>query len=144
MSTLIGRFALVAVVAALVILAGTSSLFSSSPLVIAAQLFAVGLAVWARRSFPAGTFRVTAVPAAHDVIQRGPYRLIRHPMYAAALLFIWAAVLSHSSVLTVGVGALVTVLVSARIAIEERMLAEQYPEYAAYVRSTKAVVPYLL
>lgn len=65
-------------------------------------------------------------------------------MYAAALLFIWAAVLSHSSVLTVGVGALVTVLVSARIAIEERMLAEQYPEYAAYVRSTKAVVPYLL
>ncbi|HKI86484.1 MAG TPA: methyltransferase [Thermoanaerobaculia bacterium] len=97
---------------------------SSLP-VIAAQLFAVGLAVWARRSFPTGTFRVTAVPAAHDVIQRGPYRLIRHPMYTAALLLIWAAVLSHSSVMTVGVGILVTVLVFARILIEERLLVEQ-------------------
>ena len=87
---------------------------------------------------------MTAVPAAHDVIQRGPYRLIRHPMYTAALLFIWAAVLSHASVLTVGVGLLVTILVSARIRMEERLLAEQYPEYAAYVRSTRAVVPYLL
>ena len=65
-------------------------------------------------------------------------------MYTAALLFTWAAVLSHLSVLTSGVGILLTILVSARILIEERLLAEQYPEYAAYVQSTKAVVPYLL
>ena len=144
MSTLVTRFALGAVVAALVILAATNNLFSSSPLVISAQVFAVCLAVWARRSFPARAFRVTATPAADSVIRRGPYRLIRHPMYAAALLFVWAAVLSHVSALPLGVGILLTGVVATRIALEERLLREHYPEYASYVRSTKAVVPYLL
>ena len=144
MSTLIGRFALGAVIAALVILAVTNNLFSSSPLVIGTQIFAVCLAVWARRSFPAGAFRVTATPAADSVIQRGPYRLIRHPMYAAALLFVWASVLSHISASTVAVGIVLTGIVATRIVLEERLLREQYPEYATYVRSTKAVVPYLL
>jgi protein-S-isoprenylcysteine O-methyltransferase Ste14 len=143
-STLTTRFALGAVLAALVILAVTDNLFSSSPLVIGAQVFAVCLAVWARRSFPTGAFRVAATPAADSVIQRGPYRLIRHPMYAAALLFVWAAVLSHLSALTSLVGITLTGVVATRIALEERLLRERYPEYAGYVRSTKAVVPYLL
>ena len=80
MSILVTRFALGAVVAALAILAATHNLFSPSPLVIGTQVFAAGLAVWARRSFPAGAFRVTATPAADSVVRGGPYRLIRHPM----------------------------------------------------------------
>lgn len=144
MSSLITRFALGAVIAALAILGVTNSLLSSSPLVIGAQVFAVCLAVWARRSFPTKAFRVTATPAADSVIQRGPYRLIRHPMYAAALLFVWAAVLSHLSALTLAVGIILTGVVATRIVLEERLLRERYPEYAAYARSTKAVVPYLL
>lgn len=144
MSTLIIRFALVAVAAALVILALTNRLFSSSPLVIAAQVFAVSLSVWARRSFPTRAFRVAATPAADAVIQRGPYRLIRHPMYAAALLFAWAGILSHLSALTLAVGIILTGVVTMRIVLEERLLRECYPEYSTYVRSTKAVVPYVL
>ena len=144
MSTLIIRFALVAVTAALVILALTNGLFSSSPLVIATQVFAVSLSVWARRSFPTRAFRVSATPAADAVIQRGPYRLIRHPMYAAALLFVWAGILSHLSALTFAVGIILTGVVTMRIVLEERVLRERYPEYSTYVRSTKAVVPYIL
>lgn len=144
MSTLITRFALAAVIAALVLLGATGNLFSWSPPAIAAQLFAVALAVWARRSFPSGAFRVAAAPAAEGVIRRGPYRVIRHPMYAAALLLVWAAVLSHPSVLTVVVGVVLAGVVATRIVLEERLLRERYPEYAAYVGSTKALVPYLL
>ena len=144
MSTLITRFALGAVIAALAILGLTHNLFSPSPLVIGAQVVAVCLAVWARRSFPSGAFRVTATPAADSVIQRGPYRLIRHPMYAAALLFVWAAALSHWSALTLAVGITLTGVVATRIVLEERLLREHYPEYDTYVRSTKAVVPYLI
>jgi protein-S-isoprenylcysteine O-methyltransferase Ste14 len=65
-------------------------------------------------------------------------------MYAAALLFVWAAVLSHLSALTVVVGIILTGLVATRIVPEERLLRQHYPEHAAYVRSTKAVIPYLL
>lgn len=144
MSTLINRFALLAVIAALAVLAATNSLFSSSPLVIAAQLLALGLAVWARRSFPTGTFRVEAAPAAAALIRRGPYRLIRHPMYAATLLFVWAAVLAHLSAMTLAVAIALTGVVAARIVLEERVLRERYPEYADYARASKAVLPYLL
>jgi protein-S-isoprenylcysteine O-methyltransferase Ste14 len=52
---------LVFVVVAIGVLAVTGNLFTSSPFVIAAQVAAVGLNVWARRSFQEGTFRVSAL-----------------------------------------------------------------------------------
>lgn len=138
------RFALPVVIGAIVALAATHSLFSPSPLTIALQLLAVTVAVWARRSFPAGAFRVAADPAAETVIRRGPYRFIRHPMYSAALLFIWTAVLSHRSMRNVVIGLVVTGTVAARIVLEERLLRARYSDYAAYEGTTKAVVPYVL
>lgn len=140
MPTFSFRFALLAVVAGLLVLAVTGNLFSSSPVVIALQLAAVAPAVWSRRSFPAGAFRVAATPAGESVIRHGPHRAIRHPMYSAMLLFIWAAVLSHRSVLTLAVGIVVTGVAAARIALEARLLRDRDADYAAYVRA----VPFLL
>lgn len=144
MSALITRFALGVLIAALAILAATNNLFSSSVPVIGAQILAVSLAVWARRSFPVRAFRAAATPAADSIIQRGPYRRIRHPMYTAALLFVWASALSHRSTLSLTVEIVLTGIVAARIVLEERLLRGRYPEYAAYAGSTKAVIPYLL
>lgn len=144
MTSIVARFALPFVILTLVVLAVTGNLFSASPLVIALQLLAVGLSIWARRSFPAGAFRVSSDPAADAVIQRGPYRLIRHPMYTAALLFIWTGVLSHLSLLTLALGIAVTAVVSVRIAVEERVLRDHYIGYSEYAASTRAIIPYLL
>lgn len=131
------------VIAAIAVLGFTGNLLSWSPFVIAAQAAAVGLNLWARRSFQKGTFRVTAVPSSSSIIRSGPYRFIRHPMYSAALLFVWAGVVSHLSVLTLAIGGAVTVVAIARIIAEERLLTAQYPEYHGYAQSTKALVPYL-
>lgn len=144
MSNLITRFALAALVAVIVILAATGNLISTAPLVISVQALAIALSIWARRSFPRGTFRVAADPAADALIQRGPYRVLRHPMYAAALLFVWAAVLSHRSVLTWTLGLVLTVIVAARVVGEERILRARYDGYDAYARSTKALIPFVL
>jgi protein-S-isoprenylcysteine O-methyltransferase Ste14 len=131
------------VVVAIGVLAVTGNLFTSSPFVIAAQVAAVGLNVWARRSFQEGAFRVSAAPASTSIVRLGPYRVIRHPMYSAALLFIWAGVVSHVSALTLTLGVAVTAVVVVRVIAEERLLRAQYPEYSAYARSTKALVPFL-
>ena len=75
MSTVISRYALFFVIGAVVLLAATDSLSSSSVGVITAQLLVVGISIWARRSFPKKSFRVDATPSAETVLRRGPYRL---------------------------------------------------------------------
>ena len=135
---------LLVVVVAIAVLGVTGNLFAASPFVITAQVTAVALNVWARISFPRGTFRVTAAPGDASIIMRGPYRFIRHPMYSAALVFIWAGVASHLSVLTLTIGIAVTAVIIARVIVEERLLRAKYPEYLDYSRSTKALIPFVL
>jgi protein-S-isoprenylcysteine O-methyltransferase Ste14 len=135
---------LIVVVSAIVVLAVTRNLFAASPYVIAAQAMAVALSMWARRSVPKSTFRVVAAPSASSIIRRGPYRFVRHPMYSAALLFIWTAVLSHLSLWTLGLGAVVTLVVLSRVIAEERLLRTRYQEYREYARSTKALIPFIV
>ncbi|MCX6134300.1 MAG: hypothetical protein NTU47_10855 [Ignavibacteriales bacterium] len=144
MHTVISPYVLLLVIAAVILLAVTEDLFSFSAVVIAVQILAVGLAIWARRSFPTGAFRVDATPSADMVIRRGAYRLIRHSMHSAALLLIWAAVLSHLSLRTGILAVVLTVVIALRITLEERFLLERNLDYAAYMKVTKAIVPYLI
>jgi protein-S-isoprenylcysteine O-methyltransferase Ste14 len=134
---------LIFVVAAIAVLGVTGNLFSSSLIVITVQVAAVVLNVWARTSFQSGTFRVTAAPGAASLITRGPYRFIRHPMYSAALVFIWAGVARHLSILTLTIGISVIGVCIARVIVEERLLRAKYPEYLDYSRTTKALIPFV-
>jgi len=87
---------------------------------------------------------VTADPATGPLLQNGPYRFIRHPMYAAALLLIWSSIAGHPRVGNIVVGAVATVVVALRIPAEERLLRAHYPDYADYARRTKRVIPFVL
>ncbi len=130
-------------VAAIVVLIATGNFYAPSPLVIACQAGGIALAVWARTAFAPGQFRASPTPGGEAVIRRGPYRVIRHPMYAAALLLLWATALSHLSPLAVAAAAVPTLAVIPRIADEERQLRARYPDYADYARATRRLIPYL-
>jgi protein-S-isoprenylcysteine O-methyltransferase Ste14 len=132
---------LLLVIVSIAVLAFTGNLFTPSPFVIAIQAAAIGLSIWARRTFEQGAFRVSAAPGAPAVMRRGPYRFVRHPMYVAVLLFVWTAVISHLSWFTAAIGLAVTTLIVARVIAEERLLRATYPDYQEYARSTKALVP---
>ena len=136
-------FPLLFIIGSIAALAVTGNLFSSSPFAIAAQVAAVGLNIWARRAFQQGTFRVTAVPAGSSIIRQGPYRVIRHPMYSAALLLVWTAVLSHRSGFTLAIGMACTGLTVARVFAEEQLLKARFADYPDYARSTKALIPFV-
>lgn len=141
---LISQTALLILVAAILFLLFTGSLFSRSPLVIVGQVLAVLLAVWARRSFGAAQFSIHAAPAGGSLLSTGPYQFVRHPMYAAALLLIWSSILGHVSPLNVGVGVLVTAVIFVRMITEEQFLQTTYPDYATYAGKTKRIIPYVL
>jgi len=127
----------------LVTLGVTGNLFSADPIVIAAQVVGLGLIMYARIAFGRQKFHISARPADGPLLKKGPYRVIRHPMYAGAALLLLVTVISHLSVLTAVIGVLVLVLLPWRIQIEERDLRSHYPGYEVYASGTKRLVPFV-
>ena len=144
MMHLISVVALPAFLLGLLMLGLEGDLFSSAPGVIACQVGGVAVAVWARAVFPKGSFRVAVKPAGSVIIQTGPYRFIRHPMYGGALLILWGSIAGHVSIANVGIGFVVSLVVLGKIVVEERLLRASFPGYEQYARSTKAVIPFVL
>jgi protein-S-isoprenylcysteine O-methyltransferase Ste14 len=98
------------------------------------------------RVFRANTFTSATIEVASDqrVISTGPYALVRHPMYAGALLFLLGVPLALGSFWALaGVFALAAVIVW-RLLDEERYLAEHLRGYAEYRARVKfRLVPYV-
>jgi len=133
---------LIMVVAVLGLLA-TNSLLARTPEGIAVQVAALLLMVWARVTFGRRSFHASAEPTAGGLVTTGPYRFIRHPIYTAACLFVWAGVLSNWSVLAGLLGVVLLVGAFVRMLCEERLVVAAYPEYREYAGSTKRMVPYV-
>jgi protein-S-isoprenylcysteine O-methyltransferase Ste14 len=81
----------------------------------------------------------------HQLVVSGPYRWVRHPAYTSMILELSALGLLLQSRFTAGAVALLFVpTLLWRIRIEETALVEQISGYAAYRRTTPALVPYRL
>ncbi len=126
-----------------VVLVFRESLLASGWTAIAVQVAAALLMLWARLSFGRRSFHATADATEGGLVTKGPYRYLLHPIYAAILYFLWAGVLSHPGITNGLLGGLVTVGLAARMAAEERLMAERYPEYAVYTAHTKRIIPFI-
>jgi protein-S-isoprenylcysteine O-methyltransferase Ste14 len=124
-------------------LVAMGSLFSSSPLIITLQVVALLLFLWARVTFGRRSYHVVANPTAGGLVTGGPYRYIRHPIYAAMCLFTVAGVAGHWSWSSGFLGGLVLVSAVTRIFCEEALVAARYPEYALYAATTWRMIPYV-
>jgi protein-S-isoprenylcysteine O-methyltransferase Ste14 len=120
------------------------AILAGTPVMIAAQVAAVLLMLWSRLTFGLRSFHAGANPTEGGLVTTGPYRYLRHPIYAAILLFLSAAVLSHLSPATVAMALASAIGAALRIFAEERLLIERYPEYAVCATRTKRIIPFLL
>jgi protein-S-isoprenylcysteine O-methyltransferase Ste14 len=118
-------------------------LFSSSPFVISLQALALLLLLWARVTFGRRSFHVVADPTEGGLVTGGPYRYIRHPIYAALCLFTSAGVAAHWSWSAGLCGGLIWASAVIRILCEEALVAARYPEYAQYKATTWRMIPYV-
>jgi protein-S-isoprenylcysteine O-methyltransferase Ste14 len=73
------------------------------------------------------------------LVESGPYRYVRHPIYAAGLVFFAGYALFAGPLALVGT-ALLGVLWAHKASLEERLLEDRYHDYAAY----EARVPWRL
>lgn len=114
---------------------------------IGLALMATGLALrlWAVRVL-ARFFTVdVTIREGHQLIRRGPYRLLRHPAYTGSLMTFLGFGLALGNVWSLlVVMAPVTIAFLWRMRVEERVLAEAFPgEYAEYARQTKRLIPFV-
>jgi len=119
------------------------NLFFSSPLIIALQLLAVLLLFWARVTFGRRSFHLAGNPTEGGLVTSGPYRYIRHPIYASICLFVWAGIAGRWTWGAILCGVLVLAGAVARIVCEEKLVTKRYPEYSAYATRTWRMVPYV-
>jgi protein-S-isoprenylcysteine O-methyltransferase Ste14 len=121
----------------------TRNVLSPSPLVIAPQVAALALMIWARITFGRRSYHFAANPTAGGLVTTGPYRFIRHPIYTAVCLFITAGAAAHLSWSTVLLCALVWCGTIARMLCEERLVVRRYPEYRQYAATTSRMIPFV-
>lgn len=79
----------------------------------------------------------------HELVARGLYRYIRHPIYAGDLLLLFGLELALNSWLVLGVLALAAVVYRQTLK-EEQVLLASLPGYAAYCARTRRFIPYVL
>jgi protein-S-isoprenylcysteine O-methyltransferase Ste14 len=72
----------------------------------------------------------------HQVITTGPYALVRHPMYSAVIVLLFAVPLALGSRFGLIPAALLAALMIVRTQLEDRTLHAELPGYPDYARDT--------
>jgi protein-S-isoprenylcysteine O-methyltransferase Ste14 len=114
--------------------------WSAMPIVVqvigtAAVVAAVGVVWWcaAANHFLSTRSRIQS-ERGHTVVQHGPYRFVRHPMYAARAVLIMGVALMLGSWVALVPAALIALLLVLRTSLEDRMLTTELPGYLEYAK----------
>ena len=110
------------------------ALAPSAVLLLTGTLLALWSALTLGRNF-------SLLPQARTLVTSGPYRFVRHPMYAGGLLIALGEVWLRLSPLVVGLNLVFLAAQLLRLRYEEDLLARTFPEYTAYRKRTSALIP---
>jgi protein-S-isoprenylcysteine O-methyltransferase Ste14 len=113
----------------------------------AAVLCIVGLvfALWARVTLGRNWSGVVTLKEDHELVERGPYRFVRHPIYTGILTMFLATALLQGHV--AGFAGVLLMFASfwIKLSREEELMLQQFPErYASYQRRAKRIIPFVL
>ena len=110
-------------------------------------VFVLGLAFrWYSIGYLGKFFTVdVAIHSEHRVIERGPYRFIRHPSYAGALLAFLGLGLCVGNWCSLAIFTIpTTIAFLLRINVEEKALADALgANYRSYQQRTKRLIPFI-
>ena len=113
-------------------------------MVVGGELLALVAVAWMLASTLALGRCFGVLPEARGLVTRGPYRLVRHPLYLGEFGACAGLVIASPSGRNLVAAAVFAVAQTARMRMEEAELTRQFPEYAAYAARTPRLVPRLL
>jgi protein-S-isoprenylcysteine O-methyltransferase Ste14 len=119
----------------------SEALFLVSALLVSAG---IGFACWARSVLAGNWSGTITLKENHELVQAGPYRLVRHPIYTGLLLAVVGSAIARgewSGVLGLG---LITLACLRKIGIEEQLMQANFPAaYASYRETVPRLIPFL-
>lgn len=102
------------------------------------------LAFWAMAVMKIGNFNVVPTPVEKGVmISRGPYKVIRHPMYTSIFIFAIALLVGQFDYIKLGISLVLVAGLVAKMFYEEDLLRNHYPGYEEYMTRTKRIIPFV-
>lgn len=112
---------------------------------IATLLFGIYFRAWAVNTLGKFFTATVQIKDDHQLIQSGPYQIVRHPSYTGAFL----AILATSLILNSWIGFFIAFIAMSyayyvRIRIEEKELTGKFQDrYIEYKKTTKMIIPYV-
>jgi protein-S-isoprenylcysteine O-methyltransferase Ste14 len=101
------------------------------------------LVVQAARALGSSLTPFPKPPAGGELVDTGPYGVVRHPIYTGGILFFAGISLALSPWALAGTAAL-ALLFAFKARVEERFLRERYPAYDEYRARTRfRLIPYV-
>lgn len=101
--------------------------------------------VWARVTLGRNWSAEVTFKEDHELIESGPYALVRHPIYTGLILMVLGTAIDYGRI--VGFALCLTLCGGLwwKARQEERIMSSHFPDaYADYKRHVRAIVPFLL
>ena len=122
----------------------TGPLVPGSQVMLLIELVGIGLGVWAVLVMRIGNFNITPDPQPKSVlVRRGPYQLVRHPMYLALLLTTFPLVINYFTVFRFSLWIILLVNLVLKLNYEEGLLSEKVDGYRAYAGESYKIIPFI-
>ena len=111
---------------------------------LAVLIAGLAFSAWARQVLGRNWSGRVTIKEDHELVTRGPYAWVRHPIYTGALLAITGTALAYGRIGgLISIGLILAVFLR-KIHLEEKAMGGHFGErYAEYRRRTKALIPYI-
>jgi protein-S-isoprenylcysteine O-methyltransferase Ste14 len=107
-------------------------------------MFGLLVTLWARRTLAANWSSEVAFKKGHELVKKGPYRFVRHPIYTGLLLMCLGTAVVVSQLQSWLGFVLLCVGFWIKLKQEETLMLQHFPEYPAYQKQVKALVPFVI
>jgi len=106
--------------------------------------FGMGWAFWARHTLGSNWSGRVTIKEDHELITRGPYRWVRHPIYTGVLFSFLGTALALGRMGNLFAIGIMLVVFTHKIRLEERVMDQHFgAKYAGYRRTAKTLVPFI-
>jgi len=104
-----------------------------------------GFTTWARIQLAQNWSGSVTVKEGHELVESGPYRVVRHPIYTGLLLAVFGTALCNGEYRGLFALLLVTIALWRKLQLEEQWMTEIFGErYEKYKRRVAALVPFVI